>query len=427
MRDERNGSAGITNRALRGCAAVVSALLAVQPAASADGPPLPDPKHPVDYVRWLVDTYGQGDNAYDNEPADAIAKRFGSWTEAETATVAGWVDANHESLKLFVEASKARKWSCRYVPESGALLEIELKWTPVLRGIARVALARARLRMSMGDTTGAIEDVRAVLRCARHVASLPMTIPRLVAVALDAGAIETMTRFVRDRAGGDAAVCRALLALLQADGAPLPGLDGVIEFERVTLLDCAQRFLRDVDGDGAYERLSDPPEALGVPQIPPLRIEQVIQQIDAHSDRLRALASEPAVSFRKAAEEIEAQRKRSANALLRVCAPNLARVVELDRRGVALGRSMRLILRLHIERAASGRWPAGLREAAGTELADCCIDPFSGQDFVYRVKDGQPLLYSVGENGVDDGGQRPAGKTWAADGDAILWPLEHSP
>jgi len=42
-----------------------------------------------------------------------------------------------------------------------------------------------------------------------------------------------------------------------------------------------------------------------------------------------------------------------------------------------------------------------------------------------RLKDGQPLLYSVGENGVDNGGEafltdgRPAsGPT----GDFILWP-----
>ena len=42
---------------------------------------------------------------------------------------------------------------------------------------------------------------------------------------------------------------------------------------------------------------------------------------------------------------------------------------------------------------------------------------------IYRVVDGRPLLYSVGRDGDDDGGERAAdGKRWSAEGDAVFWP-----
>jgi hypothetical protein len=56
-------------------------------------------------------------------------------------------------------------------------------------------------------------------------------------------------------------------------------------------------------------------------------------------------------------------------------------------------------------RADRGRYPVTLDELAPAYLPVVPLDLFSGKPLIYRpAKDGY-LLYSVGENGKDDGGQ----------------------
>ncbi len=67
-----------------------------------------------------------------------------------------------------------------------------------------------------------------------------------------------------------------------------------------------------------------------------------------------------------------------------------------------------------------GRNPAKLADLVPDYLSALPNDPFSGGQFVYRLTPEGYLLYSVGVNGVDDGG-RPAGLAGLAeDGDILL-------
>ena len=66
------------------------------------------------------------------------------------------------------------------------------------------------------------------------------------------------------------------------------------------------------------------------------------------------------------------------------------------------------LLRLHYAIRAfqltENRLPKSLVELAGRELQTIPSDPFSQKDFVYQAGKDRYLLYSVGPNGVDDGG-----------------------
>lgn len=65
-----------------------------------------------------------------------------------------------------------------------------------------------------------------------------------------------------------------------------------------------------------------------------------------------------------------------------------------------------------------GRYPRTLAEAG---VVDLNADPFTGQGFVYRVSPKGFLLYSIGADGVDDGGKRvPDGKLLDGKGDLSL-------
>lgn len=73
-------------------------------------------------------------------------------------------------------------------------------------------------------------------------------------------------------------------------------------------------------------------------------------------------------------------------------------------------------IRLHRQR--TGRYPDSL---AALRLGDLGIDPFTGAPFVYKVDPQRGfMLYSTGENRVDDGGVQRDG--WGAQGDLIILP-----
>lgn len=69
---------------------------------------------------------------------------------------------------------------------------------------------------------------------------------------------------------------------------------------------------------------------------------------------------------------------------------------------------MRLALALEEQRLAapkdSGGYPERLDDLVPTFLSEMPSDPFTGKPFVYERRGAGYLLYSVGQNGVDDGG-----------------------
>jgi hypothetical protein len=69
-------------------------------------------------------------------------------------------------------------------------------------------------------------------------------------------------------------------------------------------------------------------------------------------------------------------------------------------------RLMILELLLQNYRDEKGIYPESLDEVVNPSYREIASDPFSknGAPFLYRIEDGNFLLYSLGENGVDDGG-----------------------
>jgi len=67
-------------------------------------------------------------------------------------------------------------------------------------------------------------------------------------------------------------------------------------------------------------------------------------------------------------------------------------------------RQMALGIELELHRRAAGSYPNTLDDLKLAHLDEVPVDPFSGQPFRYRKEGEGYLLYSVDENGVDDGG-----------------------
>ncbi|QVL34623.1 hypothetical protein KIH39_12155 [Telmatocola sphagniphila] len=90
--------------------------------------------------------------------------------------------------------------------------------------------------------------------------------------------------------------------------------------------------------------------------------------------------------------------------LTRVYAPNFKRLAFAYLRWIAQLRTAIIGVACERYRLTKGKWPENLDDLVPQFLSESFEDPFTGQPMVYKkVVDGI-ILYSVGENQIDDGG-----------------------
>ncbi len=128
--------------------------------------------------------------------------------------------------------------------------------------------------------------------------------------------------------------------------------------------------------------------------------------------------------------ETDQASKIQSHPFLSMMMPGFARSYLLQLHTEVVRRGTLLTLAIHAHHAKHGKWPKSLKKIdkkLGLKgLKTLRKDPLSGKSFKYKLKDGQPLLYSVGLDGKDDGGrQNPKWNDPKSRGDYVFWPYEH--
>jgi hypothetical protein len=119
--------------------------------------------------------------------------------------------------------------------------------------------------------------------------------------------------------------------------------------------------------------------------------KNVVQLLNAQESALNATLSGPLSQYRYA--------------LTAAALPNFFRACQTVLRTETQRRMTLIAIALERHRLRTGHFPAGLDGLTPEFLATVPIDPMSGQPFCYRTNlDGGFTLYSVGEDGKDDGG-----------------------
>ena len=129
--------------------------------------------------------------------------------------------------------------------------------------------------------------------------------------------------------------------------------------------------------------------------------------IDAFDVYYRELGEQMRTGYpnvRAADMDATAERYVHTNALTEILLPSLSRVQVLRTRNETLRRATQLSYAVHLFEAHHGRWPGSLDELSAEYGARMRTDPFTGRDFGYRLTEGGPTIYSLSENGLDDGG-----------------------
>lgn len=397
------------------CVFALAATLHVSPANASDPPP-PNSENPVDYVAWLNREYGAGikENAapryetaiaafVENEAALKIIKQpTGSgWTPDDRRTITEWIKQNERCLDEYAAAAQIRECFFECESPDGLVTNVVFPRAVPVRHIARLLAARAKMRLNEAEIVGAIQDVQTLLRAARHMETQPFVIQYLRSLAIRALTYDVLSD-IPGRAGETIDYAAVLKAIRRPDRPVNIRGSRLLLTERISAWDVAQRF----------------------PSPPPMTLAENVKQIEAIHERLARIFTAPYATAKPLGEELERELKAKKSTVVGLMLSSLTRVSVLARRTRAEQAAVRSLLRIHKYQAEHGEWPKTLREAMKSEASVYRKDPFTGKDLIYRVgADRRPILYSVGENGVDDGGTRPAnGKRWADDGDAVFWP-----
>jgi len=85
--------------------------------------------------------------------------------------------------------------------------------------------------------------------------------------------------------------------------------------------------------------------------------------------------------------------------------PDYNQIHQLSLRGVATYRGIHILVALRRYRNEHGRWPESLDDIQSQVPEEMLIDPFNSDNFVYKLTDNAFRLYSKGKNNVDEDGQ----------------------
>jgi len=312
------------------------------------------------------------------------------------------------------------------------------------RESARLLAAEAIIAAENGDAEQAVESTRAGLRMSRHIASEPMLIPFLVAVAIEAVTLKNLSE-VLQQVQLTPSQCGVLYDELERLDWPryfhhataTEGCEALWFFETVERSPCEGWDLvansMEMPGGAAARPL------IGLYLSPVGKLVRLDEQV-VYCDRLERALNLMRKPFPEGPAACKAAVARGEDLprywLMSRVIVDPSRVAVSCYRAIAYRNAMQVALALKAYSARRGAYPdalSTLREYPGGASAapemrrspiqgwKLPLDPFSGKPFVYHRKGKGFVLYSFGEDLDDDGG-RPFARP-GLDGDWV-WEFE---
>jgi hypothetical protein len=167
--------------------------------------------------------------------------------------------------------------------------------------------------------------------------------------------------------------------------------------------------------------LADSSQAPGPRMLPGMTrtgITDILDYTDACIEACKLPPPQRLMRFREATKKVEDLS--FMHVMIKSLAPALGRAAELDARVHAHLDLAGTALAIERYRLATSKVPERLEELVPQYLKEVPIDPFDGQPIRYRRTDPGYRLYSIGEDGQDNGGKE---KAEVSRGDPYDWPF----
>jgi len=367
----------------------------------------------------------------------------GDLSPVELASLKAWFQANAEGMALLEEAlAKDQFWQrCQ---QYGVPL-----WRVILydlNGMAdghRGLVWRGKMKAAEGRVQEGLDDIFAAGNTGRCFGEKPTTVERLVQSACATSCYGALTVALAKTTLNDKELAD-IASRVEAMARYELKLGEALVFEQFLAADRAQRIFSDNGkGDGtllmravyedatSHNGLIRPPRQYS-PYSKVAGIKKTLQLKWRSPSRKEALenyqrvlqvwqklSETPPYRPEYAAYNTECQALADKDVLGLADGVRIAETVTLTHRYANAREGLLTLIAILRYKAANGRLPAELAAVVDAGyLKELAIDRFSGQPFVYRVIDGGFTLYSVGENGTDDGGTRTDKL------DDVYWPVD---
>jgi len=295
--------------------------------------------------------------------------------------IAACLAAHKETFRLLDEA--ARGTECRYPVDLSNGIEVELPHLEPLKYLSRLLALRSLYESVIGDSATVAQALANCIAVSESLRKEPQYLSQLVRVVLAGLAIEALNE-AQTRIDLEPAEMLALQEKLMS----LEGLDGLRAAFRGDLFSFSQ--LEDLFETARLEGASAESIAEMEKQSPkPGELRRQFVELIASIDL-------PAVEATAECERI------SAAYTLQV--PALCRAIQAFHRMHAHLRCAQIALAVDRYSRTNAGPPETLEELVPVYLRTIPLDPFGEQPMRYRLEEGGFLVYSVGDNLVDDNG-----------------------
>ncbi|MFZ2640688.1 MAG: hypothetical protein WA117_06840 [Verrucomicrobiia bacterium] len=382
---------------------------------------LPQPPSGENAASVYQEAYSHYDSKYiGNELIWRLPPRSEPLSPEAKQEIANCLAANQQALELFRKAAAMK--SCHFPLNFAAGWMMQTPHVSLIQSAGWLLRNDAILHCENGDSETATRDILAIFRLADTIREEPLLIPFLVRITNVGMAVGVMERLLNRvpladnqlerlsaataKTEDSQALTRAFIGdrCLATDGFTAAGSEdyvkSIVDFNHVfgDPVPLWERvFFR---GAFVFCRISGQRELDHLKYLDLMMEAAEASRID-YPDRLRRLNA-----IREKAEKLPFYLIGS-----RVSVPSVLIAAVRDARSIALGRIVLAALAVERFRNDAHRLPESLAELAPRYLNTVPIDPFDGKPVRYKLfaapKRGY-VVYSVGEDGKDDGG---AGKS----------------
>ncbi len=353
------------------------------------------------------------------------------WRTEQCPPLADWVKNNQRPLDMLVEASKRPHYfspsPSSFEGQDSSIVAMLLPGVQGMRSGVRALLARAMWHLGEGRNAACWQDLLACHRLPRLVAQGDFMVSQLVAIAIDSMACRGTVTLLHRGELPPKEVRQIFVALNEMSR--VSSLErSSIESNRLMFIDAVIRMSKGKmdeqeigsagtdplmamsfvafdwnfilrEGNRWYDRLA---ETLGKTTREQRKVG--FQEIQNDLVQLTTATKSP----RAALSSMFNRKHRSklvSNILISLLLPNVEAVKNAEDRGNTLLEMTRVAAALAVYRAEHDEYPEKLTDMVPGILPKMPLDMYSDQPFIYeRKSDGGYVLYSVFENGVDDGG-----------------------
>jgi hypothetical protein len=308
------------------------------------------------------------------------------------------------SLGLKQLRQAAGMQQCNFVGywDSTDMVSVLLEHVSSMRTAGELLAADARMRAIDGDLAGAIADLNALFAMSEHVTREPMVVSALVAMSIESRGVKTMEIVL---AGSNATAPE--LSSLKIDPLFSHGrmVRSALRGEEAMGLSILALL-----GDSEQLYRSIPPRYLPELLVPLYRVFLMTDEIAVYNEAAREWQRLAAMPYHQARDQWKSFPKRMEEGprgfLTTPMLPAVSVYPDRAAEGDARRSLARLAVAVTIYRIKTGNLPESLDKLTPEFIETIPTDPFDGKPLrMVREKNGGAILYSIGPDIKDNGGE----------------------